>query len=102
MTYQQKLVEEIKKEQKFQLSENEKHDEAYRKSSAYHTELVDKLVQWSEKYPNYIDRLLDKYILEEESVFGLENEAPELTSEEKGRIYSLVRCKHMKRIALGK
>ncbi len=92
------LISQIKRELDYQTKENEKGDPSYRQASAYHTELIDKLNRWAIEYPNYIDLILKQHIAEEEAIFGQENYQFVLTPQEKGRIYSLVRCKHMLRI----
>lgn len=99
MEFKQALIRQIKDELTFQQAENEKGDENYLAASEYHTHFVLKLNDWADKYPNFIDVLLDQHIQQEEEVFGDDTTQFNLTQHEKGRIYSLVRCRHMKRIA---
>ncbi|HHX52399.1 MAG TPA: hypothetical protein GX703_02660 [Erysipelothrix sp.] len=99
MDYKQKLVKQIKDELVFQKMENETGTEEYNQASEYHTSLISSLNILADKYPNFIDILLKQHIDEEEKIFGDDTSQFDLTQYEKGRIYSLVRCRHMIRIA---
>lgn len=99
MNLQKSLIKQIKAELEFQHRENNKGDESYLTASEYHTKLVDQLNEWADKYPNFVETLLRKHIEEEEEIFGDDTTQYELTQHEKGRIYSLVRCRHMLRVA---
>lgn len=99
MKFKKELVNQIKAELEFQNRENNKGDENYLLASEYHTQFIEKLNQDADKYPNFIDELLEKHIEKEEAIFGDDTTAYELTPQEKGRIYSLVRCRHMIRVA---
>ena len=93
------LIEVVKEEVIYQLSENEKHDEKYNRASEFHTKFIEKLLKKVEKYPHYSIAFLEKHIREEAEIFGHESDTTQLTPEEEGRIYSLVRSRHMLRIA---
>lgn len=99
MKYKNELINQIKAELEFQHRENNKGDENYLKASEHHTQFVEKLNEDAQKYPHFVDQILDRHIEKEEEIFGVDTTQYDLTQEEKGRIYSLVRCKHMKRIA---
>lgn len=99
MNYKKELIKQIKAELDFQNKENETKDDAYRRASEFHTKYVQELNELADKYPNFIDVLLQQHIDEEEKVFGVETHEFDLSDHEKGRIYSLVRCKHMLRVA---
>lgn len=99
MKLKKALIKQIENELTYQRLENENGDEQYRLATAYHTALVEELNSWAQQYPNFIDDLLNQHIAQEEKVFGQENYEYILTPEEKGRIYSLIRCKHLLRMA---
>ena len=99
MKFREELVHQINEEFDYQNSENEKGNESYQKASAYHTQIVSGFKSLAQEYPHFIDRLLEKHIEFEEAIFNTEEIEDDLTPEEKGRVYSLVRCKHMIRVA---
>lgn len=96
---QEELVRQIQQEVEYQLSENDKHEDDYRKASEYHTRYIQLLNEDATKYPNFIIDILQTHIDVEEKIFGGDTVNGELNQYEKGRIYSLVRCKHMIRVA---
>lgn len=99
MTYKDSLIHQIEMEVEFQNKENRKGNSGYLQASAYHTTFIEELLNQAKAYPNFIEVLLDKHIEQEEAIFGIDTTEFALTQEEKGRIYSLIRCKHLKRMA---
>lgn len=99
MKFRDALIEQIRNEVGFQTTENEKGTENYRLASEYHTNYIQELNEVAEKYPHFVEVILQKHIDEEDEIFGGDTTEYDLTQHEKGRIYSLVRCRHMIRIA---
>lgn len=93
------LAEVIVEEISYQAQANENESDKYRHQARYHTELMDEFGKLAKDYPHFILELLTQHINKEDKIFGIEVTAPVLTPQEEGRIYSLVRCKHMIRIA---
>lgn len=96
---QEELVRQIQQEVEYQLRENDKHEDDYRKASEYHTRYIQLLNEDATKYPHFIMNILQEHIVEEEKIVGVDTIEGDLNQYEKGRIYSLVRCKHMIRVA---
>ncbi|NLC05717.1 MAG: hypothetical protein GX778_04280 [Erysipelothrix sp.] len=95
----EKLVEILVEEVQFQNNENKNNNEKYRQQAKYHTKLVEQMHNKVEKYPHFALAILQRHIDKEDLIFGQEINVPKLTPHEEGRIYSLVRCKHMIRLA---
>lgn len=99
MKLNEHLLEIVNEEGAFQQSENQKNDEKYRQASKYHTQFIAEFLELLKEYPHYSVALLEKHIREEDEIFGQDTQAVTLTPQEEGRIYSLVRSRHMLRIA---
>lgn len=99
MNLNEALIKVIEDEVSYQSSENARQNDRYRRQSVFHTDLVAYLSESAVLYPHFISAILEHHINDELPVFGLEVYESTLTDDEQGRIYSLVRCQHMLRVA---
>ena len=97
-TLNESLIHQLELEVAYQQKIDEGKDSSHLEAGEYHRQLISQFNQWAKDYPNFIVALVEHYLSQEEKVFGQEVLSP-FTNKEKGRVYSLVRVRHMLRMA---